>query len=136
MGPSPDTALRADGCFTDPDHQEQAGCNEHSAPRTRVRRFTVELGCLLCSRELGTFDSLTWPVHGPIVLVRTGGPKMLVADWHRLRCDNCGGSVLPVEITIEDDRVEAPHDWSEERPRRGRPPKQLADQRSDSGSAA
>ncbi len=111
---------------------------DHSTPMkpTRTRHFIVQLGCLLCSRELGVFDTLAWPVHGPVVLVQPDGSKMQIADWHRLRCDNCGGSVLPGEITVEDDRGEPPHDWSEDRPRRGRPPKRLVEQRSQNGSTA
>ena len=115
------------------DHNERI--DQPTPPKSRIfRRFSVELGCLLCSRTLGTIESTTWPVHGPVVLTRPEGLKAQIADWLGVRCDNCGGSVLPTDVTLVEDRVERPHDWSQERPRRGRPPKRLVKQRSPNGT--
>ena len=47
----------------------------------------------------------------------------------RLRCPLCGGNAIVDELDVRTLRLEAPIDWRAERPRRGRPPKWLAQQR-------
>jgi hypothetical protein len=75
-------------------------------------------------------------VRGPVELTRPSGLRAQIGDWHRIRCDHCGGSVLPTDVALVEERVECPHDWSQERPRRGRPPKRLVDRRAPDAPGA
>jgi hypothetical protein len=95
-----------------------------------VSYFVVELACLLCNRDVGAFRSPTWPAPPSVQVTRPGKPPALVADWRQLRCENCGGNVLPSEIERHTVRIEKPIDWESDKPRRGRPPKRLLEQRS------
>src|SRR6266536_2287254 len=104
----------------------EADCQRASAPRRSIR-FSVELGCLLCARDVGVLECAAWPSCAGTLLCR-GMPAVAVSDWHQLRCDTCGGSIIPVEVTRRWIRNEPPIDWLAERPRRGRPPKRLAAQ--------
>ena len=105
-----------------------------ASPR-RTIRFSVELGCLLCARDVGVLESSAWPSCAGSLL-RPAMPAVVVPDWHQLRCDTCGGSVIPMEVARRWIRNEPPIDWLADRPRRGRPPKRLVDQRPQNGSAA
>ena len=90
--------------------------------------FHVELACLLCGRALGTLQIRQWPSRGPGTLRPIGPtPACQLADWCRLRCLVCGGNIYPDEV--EAVRVYPPVQWENERPRRGRPPKWLSEQR-------
>ena len=103
-----------------------------SSPRVRrVPRITVEFGCLMCSRDFGILVCSSLPVCGTISIQQPGGFRIdLAVDQLRfLRCPTCRGSILPTEIIREEVRVERRIDWSEERPKRGRPPKWLVEQR-------
>jgi len=51
-----------------------------------------------------------------------------LAAWWRLRCSVCGGNTAGSELVVRTARLVLPTDWQNERPRRGRPPKQLAAQ--------
>ncbi len=104
-----------------------------SAPR-RTIRFSIEIGCLLCARDVGVLECAAWPSCAGMLL-RRAMPAVMVSDWHQLRCDACGGSLIPVEVTRRWIRNEPPIDWLADRPRRGRPPKRLAAQ-SGSGDPA
>ena len=97
----------------------------------RVPRITVEFGCLMCSRDFGILVCTNLPVCGTIVIQQPGDFRMEIAvDQLRfLRCPTCRGSILPTEIIREEVRVERRIDWSEDRPKRGRPPKWLVEQR-------
>ena len=101
----------------------------------RVPRITVEFGCLMCSRDFGILVCTNLPLCGAVTIMQPGGFRiqMAVDQLRFLRCTICGGSVLPTEITREEVRVERRIDWSHERPRRGRPPKWLVEQRRQSG---
>jgi len=90
---------------------------------------------LLCARDIGVLESAAWPSCTG-TLLRPALPAVLVSDWHQLRCDTCGGSVIPEEVTRRWIRNEPPIDWLAERPRRGRPPKRLAAQSSSGDPAA
>jgi hypothetical protein len=46
----------------------------------RTPRVSVELGCLLCGRELGTLECDAWPAAGPVVPAHPGAAPLLVAD--------------------------------------------------------
>ena len=110
------------------------------SPRTvrRVPRITVEFGCLMCSRDFGILVCEAIPACGAVVIQQPGGfhIQVSVERLRYLRCTSCGGSILPTEITREEVRVERRIDWSEERPRRGRPPKWLVEQRRQNGQIA
>ena len=101
----------------------------------RVPRITVEFGCLMCSRDFGILVCATLPLCGAVTILQPGGFRiqMAVNQLRFLRCAICGGSILPTEITREEVRVERRIDWSQERPRRGRPPKWLVEQRRQKG---
>ena len=111
----------------------EAECQRPLAPR-RTIRFSIEIGCLLCARDVGVLECAAWPSCAGILL-RRAMPAVMVSDWHQLHCDTCGGSVIPVEVTRRWIRNEPPIDWLADRPRRGRPPKRLAAQ-SGSGDPA
>jgi DNA-binding transcriptional regulator YiaG len=106
------------------------------AAASRSTVFVVELLCLLCSRELGTLESSVWPTVAPVTLMRPGLPTATITDWWRLRCGICGGSAITDEVRERVARNEGPIDWSADKPRRGRPPKSVADARPNRGSAA
>jgi hypothetical protein len=90
--------------------------------------FHVELACLLCGRALGALQIRRWPSRGPATFRPIGpSPACQLADWCRLRCLVCGGNIFPDEV--EAVRVYPPVQWEDERPRRGRPPKWLSEQR-------
>ena len=97
----------------------------------RIPRIMVEFGCLMCSRDFGILVCTSLTVCGTIVIQQPGDFRMEIAvDQLRfLRCPTCRGSILPTEIIREEVRVERRIDWSEERPKRGRPPKWLVEQR-------
>jgi len=102
-------------------------------PARVVTFFVVELACILCSREVGVFQSATWPAPMTVQISQAAAAPRIVADWRQLRCENCGGSILPSDIERRTVRIESRIDWESDKPRRGRPPKWLADQRSRAG---
>src|SRR5438552_14403214 len=118
-------------------HQDCGTAPNPPSPRRvrRVPRITVEFGCLMCSRDFGILVCTAIPVCGAVSIQQPGGFHIEVAveRLRSLRCTSCGGSILPTEITREEVRVERRINWSEERPRRGRPPKWLVEQRRQSG---
>ena len=105
-------------------------------PASRRVRFMIDLGCLMCGRDLGVLQADSWPTYRPVVLSQAGAPAAQVADWRRLRCAVCGGAAIPAEVSCQRVRHEVPIDWAADRPRRGRPPKRLAAQRAVGSSAA
>jgi hypothetical protein len=54
--------------------------------------------------------------------------------WWRLRCAVCGGNTTANDVSIRTVRLEPAIDWREVRPRRGRPPKWLVEQRQAASS--
>ena len=114
------------------DHSSQPMSAPPSSRRVRrVPRITVEFGCLMCSRDFGILVCESLPVCGALTIQPPGGFRIEInVDRLRLlRCPTCGGSILPTEIIREEVRVERRIDWSEDRPKRGRPPKWLVEQR-------
>jgi site-specific DNA-methyltransferase (adenine-specific) len=81
-----------------------------AAPDQAVSRssaVTVELACLLCGRPIAE-----------------GGRQ----------CGVCGGSAIPSDTAMVR-RTEPALDWADDRPRRGRPPRRLADLNEDESRA-
>jgi hypothetical protein len=120
--------------------QPNEACEPTPAPPSsrnvpRAPRITVAFGCLMCSRDFGILVCASLPVCGAITIQQPGGFHIKVALEHLrfLRCSSCGGSILPTEITREEVRVERRIDWSQDRPRVGRPPKWLVEQRRKNG---
>ena len=111
-----------------------ATTSERPKPARVVTYFLVEIGCILCNRSVGAFRSATWPGPLSVQINRAGAAPMAVRDWRQLRCDHCGGSVLPAEIERHTIRIESRIDWEEDKPRRGRPPKWLAEARARAGA--
>ena len=108
--------------------------SERPKPARIATFFVVELACILCSRDVGVFRSETWPAPVSVLITRPGAAPSLAADWRQIRCQNCGGSVLPSEIEQRTVRIESRIDWESDKPRRGRPPKWLAEERSRAGN--
>jgi hypothetical protein len=101
-----------------------------------VRRtfFVADLKCYMCGSVVGSVESeqdLTAAPHSAHpVLVRQSGhdqPKSM-QNWRHLRCDRCGGPLFLDESDVVTRRYEE-YNWLEERPRRGRPPKRLIEER-------
>lgn len=67
---------------------------------------------------------------GRPVLYRQAGrdQPVQIANWRRLRCDRCGGPLFLDEAEVVTRRYEN-YNWLDERPRRGRPPKRLIEER-------
>jgi hypothetical protein len=107
---------------------------ERPKPARIATFFVVELACILCSRDVGVFRSETWPAPASVLISHAGVAPSVAADWRQLRCQNCGGNVLPSEIEQRTVRIESRIDWESDKPRRGRPPKWLAEERSRAGN--
>lgn len=96
--------------------------------------FVADLKCYMCGSVVGSVESeqpLTAASHGGRpVLVRQAGSDTptTVRNWRRLRCDRCGGPLFLDESDVVTRRYEE-YNWLDERPRRGRPPKRLIEQR-------
>jgi hypothetical protein len=105
-----------------------------------VRRtfFVADLKCYLCGSVAGSVESeqsfSTIPAGaarnaGPVQLRRPGHDHPVrVLDWRRLRCDRCGGPLFLDETDVITRRYDD-YNWVDERPRRGRPPKRLIEER-------
>jgi hypothetical protein len=101
-----------------------------------VRRtfFVADLKCYMCGSVSGSIESeqsLTVAPHVPRpVLLRQPGvtQPVQIMDWRHMRCDRCGGPLFLDEQEIVTRRYEE-YNWLEERPRRGRPPKRLIEER-------
>ena len=105
----------------------------HSSPTpapARQRLFVAEIACLLCGRPVGTAMAESWPPCGPVAFrpADSTTERQLPTVSH-LRCPLCGGNAIVDELDVRTLRLEATIDWRAERPRRGRPPKWLAQQR-------
>ena len=78
----------------------------------------VEFTCLLCGRPIT--DVQLSPSSNAAARL------FLHLDWSRRRCQACGGTAIASDVR-PGRRPEPPVDWTADRPRRGRPPKHLAD---------
>jgi hypothetical protein len=95
--------------------------------------FVADLKCYLCGSVFGSIEGqqpLTATASARPVLLRQRGqaqPVELLA-WQRLRCDRCSGPLFLDETDVITRRIDE-YNWLDERPRRGRPPKRLVEQR-------
>jgi hypothetical protein len=100
----------------------------------RLTVFVADLKCYLCGSVFGSIESeqplaSTGASGHPVLLRQAGQPQPVqVLAWQRLRCDRCGGPLFLDETDVVTRRIDE-YNWVEERPRRGRPPKRLVEQR-------
>lgn len=96
--------------------------------------FVADLKCYLCGGVAGSLESehsLDPSLGGarPVTLRQPGEKTgVQVIDWHRLRCTRCAGPLFLDETDVITRRVDD-YNWLDERPRRGRPPKRLLEER-------
>jgi hypothetical protein len=97
--------------------------------------FRADLKCYMCGSVAGSIESEqafaeAALAHRPVLLRRAGLPQqvMPVLNWRTLRCDRCGGPLFLDEVEAITRRFED-YNWLDERPRRGRPPKRLIEER-------
>lgn len=95
--------------------------------------FVADLKCYMCGSVAGSIESeqsLTGASLGNGVRLRPAGrdEAVQVASWRHLRCDRCGGPLFLDETDVITRRYEE-YNWLDERPRRGRPPKRLIEER-------
>jgi hypothetical protein len=95
--------------------------------------FVADLKCYMCGSVAGSIESeqsFTGATLGNAIQLRQAGrdEAVQVANWRRLRCDRCGGPLFLDETDVVTRRYEE-YNWLDERPRRGRPPKRLIEER-------
>jgi hypothetical protein len=102
---------------------------------TRRTFFKADLKCYMCGSVAGSIESeqsFGPAAHArrPVLLRRVGLPEqpVQVLNWRTLRCDRCGGPLFLDEVEEITRRYEE-YNWLDERPRRGRPPKRLIEER-------
>lgn len=101
-----------------------------------VRRtfFVADLKCYMCGSVSGSIESeqsltANASLARPVLLRRPGRAQAVsVLDWKQLRCDRCGGPLFLDESDVVTRRYDE-YNWLDERPRRGRPPKRLIEER-------
>jgi hypothetical protein len=100
----------------------------------RLTFYVADLKCYLCGSVSGSIESqLSLTEAGragqPVALRRPGQTSATsVLDWQTMRCDRCGGPLFLDESDVVTRRVDE-YNWLDERPRRGRPPKRILEQR-------
>jgi hypothetical protein len=96
--------------------------------------YVADLKCYMCGSVAGSVESerpfTSVPAPGDAVSLRQPGSEhaVQVGNWHKLRCDRCGGPLFLDETEVVTRRYEE-YNWLDERPRRGRPPKRLIEER-------
>jgi hypothetical protein len=115
----------------------------HGGSASKPIRQTVlvaDLKCYLCGAISGAIES-EQPEGGSARLASRSGPRrnvrfrpvgadesVTLADWRNIHCARCGGPTYLDEPNIVVRRIEE-YNWLDERPRRGRPPKRLVEER-------
>lgn len=95
-----------------------------------VRTYLVaDVKCYLCGSISGAIESDRQPMPRSVLFRPAGATQSLpVLDWRQLRCERCHGPVFLDDADVITRRTEHV-DWNEDRPRRGRPPKRLVEER-------
>jgi hypothetical protein len=102
---------------------------------SRLTVYVADLKCYLCGSVFGSIESehaLAGGAggHQAVKLTRPGEARAVqVLDWTSLRCGRCAGPLFLDDTDVITRRVEADYNWLDERPRRGRPPKRLLEER-------
>jgi DNA-directed RNA polymerase subunit RPC12/RpoP len=89
----------------------------------------ADVKCYLCGALAGVIEA-DREREPRRVLFRRPGERVAAAlrDVRHIRCPRCGGATFLDEVTVVTRRIETTN-WLEDRPRRGRPPKRLLEQR-------
>ncbi len=96
--------------------------------------FVADLKCYMCGGVSGSIESeqsLTGAgaIVRPVLFRKTAHEQPVqIISWKHLRCDRCGGPLFLDEQDLVTRRYEE-YNWLDERPRRGRPPKRLIEER-------
>lgn len=108
---------------------------EPYAKPARRTFFKADLKCYMCGSVAGSIEAEqsfleAAQTQRPVLLRRAGLPEQAVPvlNWRTLRCDRCGGPLFLDEVEVITRRYED-YNWLDERPRRGRPPKRLIEER-------
>jgi len=103
--------------------------------RQSVVRVTAHLNCLLCGRERGTLEAAAWPPSGGGQAATGAWPPARARRSRPVVLRQCGGRVIATDVTSRRVWLDVPVDWqAAERPRRGRPPKRLAERGAESAA--
>jgi hypothetical protein len=89
----------------------------------------ADIKCYLCGTLAGVIEADR--ERDPLrVVFRQPGETVgrAIREVKHIRCPRCGGATFLDEVTVVTRRVETMN-WLEDRPRRGRPPKRLLEQR-------
>ena len=102
--------------------------------------LVADVKCYLCGSISGAIES-EQPPDAPSTATRSATPSHAVRyrvagaqesvphlNWRNIRCARCGGPTYLDEPNIIVRRIEE-YNWLDERPRRGRPPKRLVEER-------
>jgi len=96
--------------------------------------YVADLKCYMCGTVAGSIESeqsFSVPSHQvrPVQFRQPGHAQAVeVLNWRRLHCGRCNGLLFADEVDTVTRRHEE-YNWMDERPRRGRPPKRLIEQR-------
>ena len=96
-----------------------------------VRRtfMVADVKCYLCGAVAGSVEREELPGQRMLTFRRPADQQgRAIRDWRTLRCHQCGGSVYLDNPEVVTRRSES-YNWLDERPRRGRPPKALVEER-------
>lgn len=98
--------------------------------RPIVRTYlTADVKCYLCGSISGNIESDRQPMPRSVMFRKVGEKEAFpILDWRRLRCVRCNGPIYLDDADVVTRRHEE-YNWLEERPRRGRPPKRLVEER-------
>ena len=108
---------------------------ERNHARGQYTVYVADLTCILCGSEAGRIESNRVPLPSIASFLPRGGSHATVAEWRRLRCARCGGSLVAEDVTPVERYPVVIEDESN-RPRRGRPPKWLLEQRRQAQDSA
>src|SRR5579862_6921372 len=109
--------------------------SEQAFNKPARRTFMVaDLKCYMCGSVSGSIESEqslagAGATARPVLYRQVGREQPVqIINWNRLRCDRCGGPLFLDETDVITRRYDE-YNWLEERPRRGRPPKRLIEER-------
>lgn len=89
----------------------------------------ADIKCYLCGTLAGAIECDRERQPNKIQFRAAGASQPTpIADVRQIHCPRCGGATFLDEVTVLTRRVER-LEWLEDRPRRGRPPKRLVEQR-------
>jgi hypothetical protein len=96
--------------------------------------FVADLKCYMCGGVSGSIESeqsltgASATAHPVLFRKAATDQPIQIINWQRLRCDRCAGPLFLDETDIVTRRYDQ-YNWLDERPRRGRPPKRLIEER-------